>query len=264
MQKFSANLGFLWPDRPVSDRVVAAAAAGFRAVEFHWPYDVPAASLRRTCREVGVEALALNTPPGDMQAGEYGLGALPGREADFFAGFDRACDYAREIGARFVHVMAGVPREADGERARATLADNLRLAAERAHDLVLLLEPLNARDRPGYFFSTAEKVAATIDQVGAANLRMMFDVYHVAIAQGDVLTRLERYLPTIGHVQIAAVPSRAEPDQGEIAYGAIFSALDRLGYRGWIGCEYRPQESTDEGLRWLETFGMSLRNDTTA
>ncbi len=260
MQKFSANLGFLWPDRPLPERITAAAAAGFEAVEFHWPYDVPAAELRRTCRNAGVEVLALNTPPGNMLKGEYGLGALPGREREFLAGFDQAMDYAGELGAKFVHVMAGVTPEAARERVRDTLVGNLRLVAERAAGRTLLLEPLNARDRPGYFYSTAEEVAEVIDAVRADNLRMMFDVYHVAIAQGDVLTRLERFLALIGHVQIAAVPSRAEPDEGEIAYGAIFSALDRLGYRGWIGCEYRPRAATGEGLHWLRTLGVSLQN----
>lgn len=258
MQRFSANLGFMWPDRPLLQRVAAAGAAGFKAVELHWPYDVPAVELREACEKAGVRVLCLNTPVGNAQAGEYGLGALEHREAEFETGLVQAIEYARTIGAGAVHVMSGIVPQAARERAKSVYAANLRLAAERAPDLTILLEPINRHDRPDYFCALAEEGAEMIARVGAPRLRMIFDVYHIAIGQGDVLRRLERYLPMIGHVQIAAVPSRAEPDEGEIAYGAVFETLERLGYNGWIGCEYRPRASTDAGLRWLQSFGIVL------
>jgi 2-dehydrotetronate isomerase len=256
--RFSANLGFLWPDRPLLERVAAAGAAGFKAVELHWPYDVPAADLRDACQRAGVRVLCLNTPVGNEKAGEYGLGGLANREAEFAAGLDQAIGYARAIGAHAIHVMAGIVPEANRQHAGGVFAENLRLAAERASDLLVFVEPINRLDRPGYLCSTVEYAASMIARVGAANLRVMFDVYHIGVGQGDVLRRLERHLPIIGHVQIAAVPSRAEPDEGEIAYGAVFATLERLGYDGWIGCEYRPRASTDEGLRWLHALGVQL------
>jgi len=258
MPRFSANLGFLWPDRPLLDRIDAAATAGFKAVELHWPYDVPAESVRAACNDHGLVLLGLNTAIGNSDAGEFGLAALPARQADFEASFVQASTYARQAGASSVHVMAGVVAPDSKADARAALVENLTLASRMAPDLTVLLEPINQRDRPGYFYSTIAEAADVIEAVGAGNIRIMFDVYHVGVSEGDVLKRLQRYLPIISHVQIAAVPSRAEPDEGEIAYPAIFSELDRLGYSGWVGCEYKPRASTDEGLRWLKALGTSL------
>jgi len=258
MPNFSANLGFLWPDRPLPARIEAAAAAGFRAIELHWPYDIPAETVRDSCARLGLRLLGVNTPPGDRDRGEFGLGALPGRREDFQRGFAEALDWARIAGASAIHVMAGNVDEADRGAARATLIDNLTAAAQAAPDMVLLLEALNPRDAPGYFYSTVGAAADIIAATGAPNIRLMFDVYHVGIAEGDVLTRLNRHLPQIGHVQIAAVPSRAEPDEGEIAYPAVFAALEQAGYGGWIGCEYRPRADTNAGLAWLRTFGLTL------
>jgi hydroxypyruvate isomerase len=258
MPKFSANLGFLWTDLPLLDRIAAAASAGFRAVELHWPYGVPAELVKQACEKHGVELLGINTPVGNAAKGDFGLGALPGRQADFAKSFHQAADYARQSDASAVHVMAGVIEPAAKPEATETFARNLAFAAATAPDLRLLLEPINQRDKPGYFYSTIAEAAALIDHVGAPNIRIMFDVYHVGVSEGDILKRLERYLPMVGHVQIAAVPSRAEPDEGEIAYGAIFAALDQLGYAGWVGCEYRPRAGTDEGLSWLKTLQVSL------
>jgi 2-dehydrotetronate isomerase len=260
MPRFSANLGFLWPELPLLERLHAARRAGFRAVEMHWPYDVPAAEVGATARALGLTLLGINTVPGDVRCGERGLGALPGRERDFQAAIDQSIAYCVAAGACAIHAMAG--NVAPGERpaARAVFAANLALAATKAaaHGLTVLLEPLNPRDNPGYFYSTLEEAAGLIADIGQPNLKLQLDVYHVAIAQGDVLTRIERHMPVTGHVQIAAVPSRAEPDEGEIAYPAIFSALDRLGYSGWIGAEYRPRAGTDEGLGWLARMGQRL------
>jgi hydroxypyruvate isomerase len=260
MPRFSANIGFLWPDRPLLDRIDAAAQAGFKAIEAHWPYDVPAADLKAACARNGVAALGLNTVRGDVQRGEFGLGALPGRESDFAASVDQAVAYG--VAARFnaIHAMAGVVPADQWAAAKTVFARNLGNAADKAaaHGLTILLEPLNPRDAPGYFYSTIEAAAEMIGVVGRPNVKIMFDCYHVGVSQGDLLTRLERHLPLIGHVQIAAVPSRAEPDEGEIAYGAIFKALDAVGYCGWVGCEYKPRGDTDAGLAWVRNLGVDL------
>ena len=257
MPKFSANLGFLWPDRPLLDRITSAADAGFKAVELHWPYDVPAEEVRDLCASRGLTLLGINTPMGG-QPGDSGLGALEGRQDEFAAAFDQAVAYSRAAGGNSVHVMAGIVAAELKLRARAVFVENLQWATARAPDLTLLLEPINQRDKPGFFYSTIEEAASISEDVGAANLKIMFDVYHVGVSQGDVLTRLDRFFPQIGHIQIAAVPSRAEPDEGEIAYAAVFDAIDRLGYTGWVGAEYKPRGDMDEGLRWLDTLGVKL------
>lgn len=261
MSKLSANLGFLWPELPLPRRIEAAARAGFRAVELHWPYDTPAQVVRDVCAEHGVTLLGLNTPAGDTVNGEFGLGALPSRETDFAEAFDRSVDYCLTSGAPAIHVMAGVVRDEEHERVRDTLVRNLAGAAAKAqeHGLTLLLEPINHRDKPGYFYATTGEAASVIADVGAGNIKPMFDVYHVAISEGDVLRRFERMLPVIGHVQIAAVPSRAEPDEGEIAYDRVLAAIEASGYDGWIGCEYKPRGQTDQGLAWMRALGIDPR-----
>lgn len=256
MPRFSANLGFLWPDRPLLDRIAAAAAAGFPAVEMHWPYEVPAETVRDCCATHGVHLLGLNTAVGG--AGEFGLAALPGRESEFDASLKQAVTYAQKAGARSVHVMAGVVPEDQRSRARDVMLRNLFRATQHAPELTFLLEPLNPRDMPRYFYSTLEEAMSLITEIGAPNLKLMFDVYHVGVTEGDILTRLERHLPHIGHVQIAAVPSRAEPDEGEINFPAIFAKLDSLAYGGWVGCEYKPRLDTDTGLAWTKRLGVTL------
>ena len=258
MPKFSANLGFMWPDRPLLERIDAAAKAGFKAIELHWPYATPAEEVSERCARHRLVLLGINTPLGDAANGDFGLGAQAGRETEFRETFLQSADYARTAGASSVHVMAGVVAPEHKARAKEVFNDNLRFATKAAPDITLLLEPINQRDKPGYFYSTIGEAADIIREVGASNLKIMFDVYHVGVSEGDVTKRLERHLSDIGHVQIAAVPSRAEPDEGEIAYGAIFAALDQLGYAGWTGCEYRPRAGTDEGLAWTKTFGVSL------
>ncbi len=251
MPRFSANLGFLWPDRPLLDRVDAAAAAGFRAIELHWPYDVSAAAVRARCAAHGLTLLGVNTARGG--AGEFGLCALPGREAEARAAIDEAVAWCAEAGGSAVHCMAGVTAGLDPEAARACFLDNLRHASRAAepHGLTLLLEPLNPVDAPGYFYSTVAEGAAVIEEVGAANVRLMFDCYHVGTVGQDVVAELRRYLPLVGHVQFASVPGRAEPGLGELDYGAVFRAVDALGYAGWVGAEYRPRGDTDAGLGWM-------------
>jgi hydroxypyruvate isomerase len=255
--RFCANLGFLWADRPLLARLEAAARAGFRAAEMHWPYDVPAGDLAAAARRNGVTLLGINTAPGRFEAGERGLGAVPGREQDFQATVDQSIEYCRLSGATAIHAMAGNVAASDRGRARAVFAENLRVAAAKAaaYPITLLLEPLNSHDNPGYFYSTLSEAVSLLEELSLPNIKLQFDVYHVARSEGDVLTKLEKYRPHIGNVQIAGVPARAEPDQGEIAYPAIFAALDRLKYDGWIGCEYRPRGDTDRGLSWMERMG---------
>jgi hydroxypyruvate isomerase len=258
--RFSANLGFLWPDRPLLARIDAAGRAGFRAIELHWPYDIPATEVKAACARHDLTMLALNTAPGDLGRGDFGLGAVPGRAADFDAAIDQSIAYCLTTGAKSIHVMAGVVALSERARGRETFLRNLQSAAQKAstHGLTLLLEALNPRDKAGYFYSTVGEAAGLIAELGIPNIRLMFDTYHVGVAEGDILKKLERHFPIIGHVQIAAVPSRAEPDEGEIAYGAIFKELEALFYGGWIGCEYRPRGDTDAGLVWISKLGVKL------
>ncbi len=225
----------------------------------HFPYDVPAAEVGALAREKGLTLLGINTHPGRIDRGERGLGALPGREHDFAAAIDQSIDYCVACGATAIHAMAGNVGPEDFTRASEVFLRNLDAAARKAatSGLTILLEPLNLRDNPGYFYSRAEQAAAIIAELGAPNVKLQFDVYHVAVSEGDVLRKLEKYLPIIGNVQIAGVPSRAEPDEGEIAYPAVFAELERLGYPGWVGCEYRPRAGTDAGLSWMKNMNVA-------
>jgi 2-dehydrotetronate isomerase len=255
MPRFAANLGYLFADRPLPDRFAAAAAAGFAAVELQFPYQCPATVVRREIERHDLLMLGINTPLGPN--GEPGWAGVPGHERDFHAGFSQALDYATAIGARAVHCMAGAvepERQAEGEK---VFSANLAMAADRAGEkgLMLLIEPLNRRDRPGYLLHSPERAATILGELGRPNVRMQFDFYHAQIEGGDLMTRFERYRPVIGHVQVAGVPSRAEPDQGEVNYRAIFEMLDRL-YEGYVGCEYRPRRSTEEGLSWAVPYGL--------
>lgn len=244
----SANLGFLWRELSLVDAIRAAKAAGFDAVECHWPYDTDPEEVRATLESVDMRMLGLNTIQGG--AGLNGLLALVGRESDARAAIDQAISYAAIIGAPNVHTMAGF---ATGETARACFVQNLKYACAKAspHGITILIEPLNAYDAPGYFLQTTDQAAQIIADVGAANLKLMFDCYHVQIMEGDLSRRLTKLLPLIGHVQIASVPERAEPDCGEVNYSHIFSHLAKIGYDGAIGAEYKPATTTDDGLNWL-------------
>jgi len=222
----------------------------------HFPYDVDAAAVAALARDTGLTVLGINTHPGQLERGERGLGAVPGREREFAAAVEQSIQYCIRCGAHAIHAMAGNVNSADYSRARAVFAANLESAARKAAaaELSILMEPLNPRDNPGYFYSHLQQAVSLIEELGQPNIRLQFDVYHVAISDGDVLRKLAKFLPLIGNVQIAAVPSRAEPDEGEIAYGAVFAELERLGYQGWVGCEYRPRADTDEGLRWMRNL----------
>jgi hydroxypyruvate isomerase len=254
MPRFAANLGHLFTERPLIERFGAAAAAGFAAVELQFPYDVPTAAVVAELKKHDLTQLAINTPQGP----ESGLAALPGRERDFAAAFTRALDYVTAIGGTGIHCMTGVVDvNARPAAEKVFIANIARAAAEAApKDITLLIEPINQRDRPGYFLSHLEHAADLIGKIGAPNVRIQFDFYHLQITGGDLLTRFEKYLPLIGHVQIAAVPSRHEPDSGEVNFPIVFDAIDRLGYNGWIGCEYKPKTRTEHGLGWARPYGL--------
>jgi hydroxypyruvate isomerase len=260
MPRFSANLGFLWSGMPLVEQMEAAARAGFRAVEMHWPYETDPAAVKAAAARLGLAVLGVNTVRGDVGRGENGLGALPGREAEFQAAIDQAIAWQVAAGGTAIHAMAGMVPRGQIVAATATFRENLSVAADKAaaHGLTLLLEPLNPRAAPGYFYATLREAADMIVRVGKPNVKLMFDVFHVGVSEGDVLTKLDAFWPMIGHVQIAAVPSRAEPDEGEIDYRAVFAALDAKGYAGWVGVEYRPRSSTEAGLGWVGRLGVSL------
>jgi len=254
MIRLSANLGFMWPELTLLQRVEAAGRAGFTAIELHWPYDTPASELKSTLDQAGIRLLGINTPVGSVAAGEFGLAALPGREDEFAAAFQRAIIYCTAAGGSAVHAMAGVVT--DDPASAATLVSNLKSAVPiaAAAGVTILLEAINPRDKPGYFYHRVERAAEIIDAVGSDRVRLMFDAYHVGVGQGDVLRRLDAMMPVIGHIQIAAVPSRAEPDEGELNFQAVFEAIEASGYSGWVGCEYRPRGNTDDGLIWRQRF----------
>lgn len=260
MLRFSANLGFLWSEQPLLERIERAADAGFGAIELHWPYDTPAGQVRAARERRGLKLLGLNTAVGDAAAGDFGLGAIPGREHEFAAAMEQAIAYCALSGATSIHVMAGKLPVELRPQGLAVFEQNLHQAAvlAEASGLTLLLEPINRNDQPLYSMSTLAEAAALIEAVGSARVRLMFDVYHVARQEGDVLTKLQRYREIIGHVQIAAVPSRAEPNIGEINYRSIFTALEAIGYEGYIGCEYKPSGTTDAGLSWISDLGQTL------
>jgi hydroxypyruvate isomerase len=253
MPRFSANLGFLWSDLPLLDRIACAAAAGFEAVELHWPYDVDPNNVRAACDRAGVRLLGINAPAGDALAGEFGFAALAGREADMDASFARALDWAVSAGASAMHVLAGIVPEDAREHGLDTLAANLGRWAGRAEDagISLLLEPMNRKDRPGYVYTHSDEAAAVIARVGAPNVRLMLDTYHVGMEGRDPASEIARHLPILGHVQVAATPTRAEPDHGTVDHPALFRLLDRLGYAGHVGAEYRPRGRVEDGLGWM-------------
>jgi 2-dehydrotetronate isomerase len=251
--KFSANLGFLWTDRPLPDAIRAAKAAGFDAVECHWPYETPVDAVNAALKETGLSMLGLNTLRGDPSAKQNGLSALPGREADARAAIDQAITYAAAIGAAKVHVMAGF---AQGETAEDIFVANLRYACEQAapHGITILIEPLNHYDAPGYFLQTTDQAIALIDRVGADNLKLMFDCYHVQLMQGDISHRLPALQPHIGHIQFASVPDRGAPDHGELNYAHVFDVIRDMGYSDPLGAEYKPGGDTDATLGWMARY----------
>lgn len=250
--QFSANLGFLWTDLSLPDAIRAAKAAGFDAVECHWPYAVAPDLVNAALAETGLVMLGLNASRGNVSAGENGLSAVPGREDDARAAIDEAIRYAVAIDAAKVHVMAGF---ASGAEAQAVYIANLRYACAAAapHGITILIEPLNRYDAPDYFLQTTDQAVAILAEVGATNLKLMFDCYHVQLMEGDLSHKLAALLDHIGHIQFASVPDRGAPDHGEVNYAHVFGVIRDLGYQDPLGAEYKPKIATDLTLDWLRT-----------
>jgi 2-dehydrotetronate isomerase len=263
MPRFAANLAYLFTERPLIERFAAAAAAGFKAVELQFPYDHAPSAVKAELDRHGLTMLGLNTAPGrsapgQPAAGEFGVAAIPGREPEFAALFKQALDYVTAIGGCQIHCLAGKVPPEQRPAAEKVFVGNLARAADLAAEkgITLLIEPINPRDRPDYFLSRAEHAADIIAKIERPNVRLQFDFYHAQIVGGDLIKRFEKHFPVVGHVQIAAVPSRHEPDEGEINYPAVFDAVDRAGFKGFIGCEYRPRAKTEDGLGWARAYGV--------
>lgn len=257
MPRLAANLTMMYTEHPFLDRFKAAAGDGFSGVEFLFPYDFAAAELKARLEENGLEQALFNAPPGDWAAGERGIASLPGREGEFERGFDQALEYAAALGNRKVHVMAGLIRPGEDRAAhRDAYLQNLARAAQAAASagISVVIEPINTRDIPGFFLNRQDDAQAVCAEVGADNLKVQFDIYHCQIVEGDIAVKLERDMAGIGHIQIAGVPDRHEPDLGELNYPYLFERIDALGYAGWIGCEYRPKAGTSEGLGWAQPY----------
>ncbi|SDN62730.1 hydroxypyruvate isomerase [Halomonas shengliensis] len=255
MPKFAANLSMLFTEVDFLDRFAAAARAGFKGVEYLFPYDHPAEEIRRRLEDNGLEQVLFNLPAGDWAAGERGIACHPDRVEEFREGVERAIAYARVLGNTQVNCLAGIQPEGVGDdQARQTLVENLRFAADRlaAEGILLIAEPINTRDIPGFFLNRTEQALAIFDEVGSDNLKLQYDIYHMQIMEGDLAPTIEKYFDRIAHVQIADNPGRHEPGTGEIHYPFLFAHLDRLGYQGWVGAEYKPAGRTEEGLGWLD------------
>ncbi|MEO1718906.1 MAG: 2-oxo-tetronate isomerase [Pseudomonadota bacterium] len=256
MPKFAANLSFMFADLAFVDRFAAAADCGFKAVEY-LPYDHEPDALKAKLDAAGLEQALFNLPPGNWEAGERGLAAIPGREADFEAAVTKGLDYAEVLGNTLLHAMPGLRHHGANH---ATYVANLKRAAAMAADRgrTIIIEPINQRDIPGFFLSTTEQARAVIHEVGADNLALQFDLYHRQIEQGDVARAMREFGALAAHYQIANPPDRAEPDQGEMNYRYLFEVLDETGYDGWVGCEYKPRGDTREGLSWVAACGVTL------
>ncbi len=257
MPRFAANLTMLFNEVEFLERFGAAARAGFRGVEYLFPYAWPAEALVERLRAHGLEQVLHNLPAGDWAAGERGIACHPGRVGEFQDGVGKALDYARALGCPRVNCLAGIePPGVPPERLRQTLVENLRFAAGKlaAAGIQLLLEPINTRDIPGFHVCRTVQALSILDEVGSPNLALQYDAYHMQIMEGDLARTLETHLPRIGHVQIADNPGRHEPGTGEIDHAFLFAHLDRIGYRGWVGCEYKPATTTEAGLGWFQPW----------
>jgi hydroxypyruvate isomerase len=261
MPQFAANLSMLYPELAFMDRFAAAASDSFKAVEYLFPYAFEANDIAAQLRQHSLQQVLFNAPPGNWDAGERGLACLPGRETEFQTGVDQALRYAAGLNCPRIHVMAGlVPAGSAREALAPTYIANLRWAAQRAagQGVDVLIEPINTRDIPGFYLNRQDQAHAVLDEVNEPNLKVQMDLYHCQIVEGDVSMKLRQYLPggRVGHIQIASVPQRHEPDLGELNYAYLFSVLDELGYSGWVGCEYRPARGavsggTSAGLGWM-------------
>ena len=257
MPKFSANLTFLFTDLPLLERLGAAAKAGFKGVEYMSPYEEAKGDLATRLRDNGLTQVLFNLPAGNWGAGERGVAIFPDRVDEFRRGVHQAIDYAGALGCGLVNCIVGLtPKDADAKTLRKTLVDNLAYAAAELAkaNIKLLAEPINTRDIPGFYLTHTDQALRLIDEVGSDNLYVQYDIYHMQIMEGDLARTMEANLPRIAHIQLADNPGRNEPGTGEINYPFLFRHLDRIGYAGWIGCEYKPLTSTVAGLGWLKAY----------
>lgn len=255
MPKFAANLTMLFNEVDFLDRFQAAADAGFKGVEYLFPYAWPAGQLAELLERNGLTQVLHNLPAGDWNAGERGIACHPTRIAEFRAGVDQGIAYARELGCTQLNCLAGIiPPGIAPELAHQTFIDNLRFAATRLENagIRLLIEPINTYDIPGFYLSRTNQAAAVLDEVGSNNLFIQYDIYHAQRMEGELANTITTHLPRIAHIQLADNPDRHEPGSGEINFGFLFNHIDRAGYTGWIGCEYKPAGNTAEGLVWRE------------
>jgi hydroxypyruvate isomerase len=257
MLKFGANLTFLYSEYDFLDRFAAAAKAGFRGVEYISPYEYPKERIAELLAQHGLSQVLFNLPAGDWAKGERGIACHPGRLGEFQDGVGRAIEYAQALGCRQVNCLAGIA-EADvpRERQHAALVANLKFAALKLKEagVKLLIEPVNTRDIPGFYLTRSQQALEVIDEVGSDNLYLQYDVYHMQVMEGDLAHTIETHLARIAHMQIADNPGRHEPGTGEINYPFLFALIERLGYQGWIGCEYKPRTTTDESLGWMRGY----------
>ena len=256
MTNLAANLSMMFTEHPFLDRFEAAAACGFKGVEYLFPYDFPAEEIAARLTTHALTQALFNLPPGDWDAGERGLAALTGREEEFDAALETALSYAAVLNCPRVHCMAGMR---DHGATTETFVANLKRAARRAalDGVTLCIEPINQRDIPGYFLATTAQAIAVIEAVGEDNVRLQLDLYHCQISEGDLAMRTQALIGAVEHVQIAGNPGRNEPDIGEVNFPYLLRLLDELGYRGWIGCEYRPAGRTVDGLDWAKPYGIA-------
>jgi len=257
MPRFSAHLGYLFKERPLLERIDAAAAAGFKAIEGRFPDGVPVADFKRAVERNNVKVLGINTPQGGET--EFGLGAIPGREGDWKTTFAQALDYVAAVGGLAIHCLAGKVASERRREAEKVFVENLKRAADQAaaENIKLYIEPINPRDLPNYFLNEVEHAADIIGKVGSSNVFIQYDFYHVQIVGGDLIARFKKYQPLIAHLQCSQVPVRHEPDaDGEINYPFVFAEMDRLGYPHWIGAEYIPRGRTEDGLGWARPYGV--------
>ena len=259
MPRFAANLTMLFNEVPFLDRFERAAKAGFEAVEFLFPYAYSTADIKARLDDNGLALVLHNLPAGDWDAGERGIACLPGRRAEFRDGVGRAIDCAAALGVKQLNCLAGKrPADVSHEKADDSFVENLAYAAEalRRAGLKLLIEPINTFDIPGFHLSRTQQALAIIDRVGADNLFVQYDIYHAQRMEGELAATLERHLQRIAHVQLADNPGRHEPGTGEINYPFLFAHLDRIGYRGFVGCEYKPAGATEKGLGWRQRLAL--------
>ncbi len=259
MPRFAANLTWMFNEHPFTDRFQAAADAGFKAVEIQLPYEHAPETLARCREQSGVRQIMFNAPPGDMQRGQYGVAGLPGRESEFRASMEQALEYAQALECSLVHVLAGiVPDGTPVEQCWATYLENLAWAADHClkASVGLLLEPINAVERPGYLVSLTSQAREAVDSVGRDNVGIQYDFHNAQLMEGRLTRTLRANIGKIRHMQVAGLPDRTPPDEGEMNFSYLFGLVDELGYEGWIGCEYRPRENTLKSLEWARPYGI--------